>query len=65
MRVRPWVGALIGLVGGTVYGLLGRGYPWLLALLLGAAIGALIFSILRSAALLRGGHGGPGPGPQP
>ena len=36
------------------YFLLGRDYPWPLALLMGAAIGALVFSTLGTGARLRG-----------
>lgn len=35
------------------YFLAGRGYPWQLALMVAAGVGALVFSALRSTARLR------------
>jgi hypothetical protein len=47
---------LAGLAAGGVafaYFLTGRGYPWQLALMVSAGVGALVFSALRSSARLR------------
>ena len=38
---------------GAVYFVFGRGYPWSLALLMGGAIGALVFSSLQATGRLR------------
>ena len=48
---------LAALAAGAVavaYFMLGRGYPWPLALMVGSAVGALVFSSLRASGRLRG-----------
>jgi hypothetical protein len=53
IRKQILAGAAAGLVAGG-YFVFGRGYPWPLALMAGAAVGALVFSSLQAGDRLRG-----------
>jgi ABC-type cobalamin transport system permease subunit len=55
VRAQVVVGAIAG-VAALAYFILGRGYPWPLALMVGTAVGALVFTSLRASARVRNLH---------
>jgi len=52
-RTKRWIPALLAALVAFVVFLEGRGYPWSLALLAGAAVGSLVYFIVLKAEVLR------------
>ena len=55
MRAQVVVGAIAGLAA-LAYFILERDYPWPLALMVGTAVGALVFTSLRASGRVRNLH---------